>query len=172
MSEIQTTNTDLSSGRRKIRQKRSSTHIDMTPMVDLAFLLLTFFIMTTTFKSHQIIDLIMPDNQSTKSPILLAESKAINLLIMNDRKLKWYMGAEDKAATALTATFSEGPNSIRKILMQKNKIVNDSVFVLIKPSDNSSYNDLITVFDLMTICNINSYTIMNLNESDKKVIEL
>ena len=172
MSEIQTTNTDLSSGHRKVRQKRSSTHIDMTPMVDLAFLLLTFFIMTTTFKSHQIIDLIMPDNQSTKSPILLAESKAINLLIMNDRKLKWYMGAEDKAARALPATFSEGPNSIRKILMQKNKIVNDSVFVLIKPSDNSSYNDLITVFDLMTICNINSYTIMNLNESDKKVIEL
>ncbi len=172
MSEIQTTNTDLSSGRRKIRQKRSSTHIDMTPMVDLAFLLLTFFIMTTTFKSHKIIDLIMPDNQSTKSPTLLAESKAFNLLIMNDRKLKWYMGAEDKAARALPATFSEGPNSIRKILMQKNKIVNDSVFVLIKPSDNSSYNDLITVFDLMTICNINSYTIMNLNESDKKVIEL
>lgn len=172
MSEIQTTNTDLSSGHRKVRQKRSSTHIDMTPMVDLAFLLLTFFIMTTTFKSHQIIDLIMPDNQSTKSPTLLAESKAFNLLIMNDRKLKWYMGAEDKAARALPATFSEGPNSIRKILMQKNKIVNDSVFVLIKPSDNSSYNDLITVFDLMTICNINSYTIMNLNESDKKVIEL
>ena len=172
MSEIQTTNTDLSSGHRKVLQKRSSTHIDMTPMVDLAFLLLTFFIMTTTFKSHKIIDLIMPDNQSTKSPTLLAESKAFNLLIMNDRKLKWYMGAEDKAARALTATFSEGPNSIRKILMQKNKIVNDSVFVLIKPSDNSSYNDLITVFDLMTICNINSYTIMNLNESDKKVIEL
>ena len=172
MSEIQTTNTDLSSGHRKVRQKRSSTHIDMTPMVDLAFLLLTFFIMTTTFKSHKIIDLIMPDNQSTKSPTLLAESKAFNLLIMNDRKLKWYMGAEDKAARALPATFSEGPNSIRKILMQKNKIVNDSVFVLIKPSDNSSYNDLITVFDLMTICNINSYTIMNLNESDKKVIEL
>ncbi|MBK8365196.1 MAG: biopolymer transporter ExbD [Bacteroidetes bacterium] len=172
MSEIQTTNTDLSSGHRKVRQKRSSTHIDMTPMVDLAFLLLTFFIMTTTFKSHKIIDLIMPDNQSTKSPTLLAESKAFNLLIMNDRKLKWYMGAEDKAARALPATFSEGPNSIRKILMQKNKIVNDSVFVLIKPSDNSSYNDLINVFDLMTICNINSYTIMNLNESDKKVIEL
>ena len=172
MSEIQTTNTDLSSGHRKVRQKRSSTHIDMTPMVDLAFLLLTFFIMTTTFKSHQIIDLIMPDNQSTKSPTLLAESKAFNLLIMNDRKLKWYMGAEDKAARALPATFSEGPNSIRKILMQKNKIVNDSVFVLIKPSDNSSYEDLINVFDLMTACNINSYTIMNLNESDKKVIEL
>ncbi|MFZ7115586.1 MAG: ExbD/TolR family protein [Bacteroidota bacterium] len=172
MSEIQTTNTDLSSGHRKIRQKRSSTHIDMTPMVDLAFLLLTFFIMTTTFKSHQIIDLTMPDNHSTKTPTLLAESKAFNLLIMNDRRLKWYMGAEDKAAMALPATFTEGPNSIRKILMQKNKIVNDSVFVLIKPSDNSSYEDLINVFDLMTVCNINSYTIMNLNESDKKVIEL
>ena len=169
MSEIQTTNTEHSTGHRKIRQKRTSTHIDMTPMVDLAFLLLTFFIMTTTFKSNHTIDLVMPDSYTTTNPTTLAESKAFNLLITKDNKLKWYMGADDKAASAAEATLTDGPNSIRKILLHKNLGVSRSLFVLIKPADNSTYDGLIRVIDLMSICNIGSYTIMNLSDNDKKV---
>ncbi|MFM7079991.1 MAG: ExbD/TolR family protein, partial [Bacteroidota bacterium] len=44
----------------KVKQKKSTTHIDMTPMVDLAFLLLTFFMLTTTFSKPKTMEVNMP----------------------------------------------------------------------------------------------------------------
>ncbi|HEY0770818.1 MAG TPA: biopolymer transporter ExbD, partial [Sphingobacteriaceae bacterium] len=60
MAEISQNASDVSKGR--IRATKRSTKIDMTPMVDLAFLLLTFFILTTTFNDPYVIPLPMPDN--------------------------------------------------------------------------------------------------------------
>ena len=61
------------------------------------------------------------------------------------------MGADDKAASAAEATLTDGPNSIRKILLHKNLGVSHSLFVLIKPADNSTYDGLVKVIDLMSI---------------------
>src|SRR6185295_10075646 len=98
MSEVQ--QQDSGGGDRKhkkLRAKKSSTHIDMTPMVDLAFLLLTFFMLTTTFSKPKRMDITMPTkdkpppDQATKFP----ESQTMSILLGEKNKIIWYMGRED-----------------------------------------------------------------------------
>ena len=67
MSEVQQQEGSEKGGKhKKVRAKKSSTHIDMTPMVDLAFLLLTFFILTTTFSKPKTMDITMPVKDTTE----------------------------------------------------------------------------------------------------------
>ena len=62
MSEVNTEQGGQEKGKhKKVRAKKSSTHIDMTPMVDLAFLLITFFILSTTLNKPKAMDMAMPD---------------------------------------------------------------------------------------------------------------
>ena len=117
----------------KIRAKKQSTHIDMTPMVDLAFLLLTFFMLTTTFSKPKTMDITMPvkdkieKEQATKFP----EERTINVLLTADNKIVWYMGNVDPnkpAPATYTADFSlEGPTSIHRIILEKNRYMFDRV---------------------------------------------
>src|SRR5688572_15145613 len=79
----------------KVRTKKRSTHIDMTPMVDLAFLLLTFFILTTTFKGLHIMELTMPEKVT--DPTLLPRKSAhdiLNLVLAKDDKIFWWIGLD------------------------------------------------------------------------------
>src|SRR5436190_4979601 len=120
MSEVQSDQQDSGKGKhKKVRAKKSSTHIDMTPMVDLAFLLLTFFMLTTTFSKPKTMDITMPvkpknDEERSKFP----EERTMNVLLTADDKIIWYMGAAndpEKPPQTFTADFSmEGLNSIHK----------------------------------------------------------
>src|ERR1043165_256052 len=80
---------------KKVRAKKSSTHIDMTPMVDLAFLLLTFFIMTTTFSKPKRMDITMPTKDKVEDGTKFPESQTMNILLGANDKIIWYMGRED-----------------------------------------------------------------------------
>ena len=133
MSEVQQQEGSDKGGRhKKVRAKKSSTHIDMTPMVDLAFLLLTFFILTTTFSKPKTMDITMPikkdieDKDKTKVPA----SQTMSILLTEDDKIIWYMGMDSVGMPPETnmADFSQtGVKSIHKILLEKNKLIYDQV---------------------------------------------
>jgi biopolymer transport protein ExbD len=133
MAEVQQQEGGSDKGKhKKVRAKKSSTHIDMTPMVDLAFLLLTFFILTTTFSKPKTMDITMPvkdkieDEQRTKVPA----SQTLSLLLTENDRIIWYIGVDDPATPPVTniADYSQdGPKSIRKVLLDKNKLVIDKV---------------------------------------------
>ena len=100
MAEVQQQEGGSDKGKhKKVRAKKSSTHIDMTPMVDLAFLLLTFFILTTTFSKPKTMDITMPvkdkilDEERTKVPA----SQTLSLLLTENDRIIWYIGEDDPA---------------------------------------------------------------------------
>src|SRR5690606_17756442 len=80
----------------KVRAKKASTRIDMTPMVDLAFLLLTFFVMTTTLNKPQAMQVTMPDKpkEGDEQP-QVNERNVLTLVLGENDKIYWYMGITD-----------------------------------------------------------------------------
>lgn len=104
----------------KKRPKKGSTRIDMTPMVDLAFLLLTFFVLTSTFSKPKIMSLAYPakPKDTVESPKVY---NAITFLLSEDR-IFYYEGAFKPGETQLTES-SFGADGVRKLLADKNKYV-------------------------------------------------
>jgi biopolymer transport protein ExbD len=98
----------------KKRAKKSSTKIDMTPMVDLAFLLLTFFMLTTTFSKPQTMEINMPVKDGENTPV--AASTAMTIILSEQNKIYYYFGIE-KPTVELT---NFGPDGIRKVLLERN----------------------------------------------------
>src|ERR1700740_1157595 len=91
MAEINTGGGGDKSGKK--RSKKMSTKVDMTPMVDLAFLLITFFMLATTLQKQQIMQLVMPPkiNDKVVDPPELKASNAITLILGKDDKVYWYV---------------------------------------------------------------------------------
>ncbi len=110
----------------KKKAKKFSTHIDMTPMVDLMCLLITFFMLTTAFSKPKAMEITMPekkDDPTIKAPEIQAD-RTINILISGNDQIYYYFGLADpkKPLPTLIKT-SYSKDGIRKILLQRNKIV-------------------------------------------------
>ncbi|MDD2982954.1 MAG: biopolymer transporter ExbD [Crocinitomicaceae bacterium] len=117
-------------GKGKKRAKKGMPHVDMTPMVDLAFLLLTFFVLTSTFSKPKVMSLVYP--AKPKGPVELDGTTQINnavTFLLSDDRIFYYEGAfytdgNAKGApnTVLLETdFSAG--GIRKLLTNMNRFV-------------------------------------------------
>lgn len=110
-------------GKGKRKAKKHGTHIDMTPMVDLACLLLTFFMLTTAFNKPKVMEIILPEKpKENEKPPELDKSRALNILLIDNDKILWYDGLADpsKPLPVLTETnFSK--DGIRKVLLMRNK---------------------------------------------------
>ena len=109
----------------KRRAKKHSTHIDMTPMVDLACLLLTFFMLTTAFNKAKVMEIVLPEKQ--KDPTVKApevdNSRALNIILVENDKILWYNGLANPAKPPLP-TLNEtdfSNDGIRKVLLRRNR---------------------------------------------------
>lgn len=113
----------------KKRAKKASTKVDMTPMVDLAFLLLTFFVLTSTFSKPKVMSLVYPAKPKPNEVIPPAKvNNGITFLISED-KIYYYQGQfytlgnpDGKPATELKET-NFGPTGLRKLLADLNSTV-------------------------------------------------
>lgn len=151
----------------KVRSKKTSTRIDMTPMVDLAFLLLTFFVMTTTLNKPQTMEITMPEKPKTedKQP-LVNEKRVLTLVLGANDKIYWYLGITDPKVEL--SGFSQ--DGIRKVLLQQNAQIKEMV-VLIKPSDESRYKNVVDILDEMNISNIGRFALVDITPVDKELIK-
>ncbi len=151
----------------KVRSKKASTRIDMTPMVDLAFLLLTFFMLTTTFNKPQTMEITMPEKPKKEDkPPLVNEKKVLNLVLGKNDKIFWYIGITNPKVEI--TNFSK--DGVRKILLQKNAEIRDMI-VLIKPDETSTYKNMVDILDEMNISNIARYALVDIAPSDKELIK-
>ena len=105
----------------KKRGKKLSTRVDFTPMVDLGFLLITFFMLTTSMNKPQTMEINMPDKKIEKDEdrTLVKESQTITLLLAKDDKVVSYFMKDKVPGTPQIQTF--GPKSIRATLLEENK---------------------------------------------------
>lgn len=110
----------------KKKAKKFSTRIDMTPMVDLMCLLITFFMLTTAFSKPKAMDITMPekkDDPNVKAPEISAD-RTLNVLVSGNDQIYYYFGAADpnKPLPQLTKS-NYSKDGIRKVLLLRNKIV-------------------------------------------------
>jgi len=149
----------------KIRSKKTSTRIDMTPMVDLAFLLLTFFVMTTTLNKPQTMEITMPE-EDEKEPPKVNEKHVLTLVMGKNDKIYWYIGITDPEVKV--TNFSN--TGIRKLLLEKKRDI-PKLIVLIKSLDESKYKNMVDILDEMNINSIQRYAIVDVTPVDKELIK-
>jgi biopolymer transport protein ExbD len=149
----------------KVRAKKMSTKIDMTPMVDLAFLLLTFFILTTTFNKPKTMEVTMPDKVvDEKEQTKINENDILNLVLAEDNKIFWWIGLNPPVETTNYA-----PDGVRKVLLEHMK-ANPKIMILIKPKDESKYENMVDILDEMDITAMKRFAIVEFSDDDKTII--
>ena len=173
MAEIQQA-ADSGKGGKK-RAKKMSTKIDMTPMVDLAFLLLTFFMLTTTFAKPNVMQLTMPvkktdDVEDTK----IKASQAMTIIMSKDNKVYYYFGLNtpnDKSVAKPEVKVTNfSANGIRQIILTR-KPQQPEPIILIKPDAEAKYRNMVDILDEMNITNQQKYALVKISKDDADLIK-
>lgn len=187
-------------GRGVKKAKKLSTRVDMTPMVDLAFLLITFFIYTTTMSTPSTMPLAMPPDDVKKEDLTaVKQSGALTILLSKDNNIYYYEGELDPAgANFKSSTYKD----IRDVIINKKKEVianhvhdatcekiqlkekdkgnpnwqtacRDRDFVVvIKPNAEATYKNTIDLLDEMTINNVGRYALVDITPEENTFVKL
>ena len=170
MAEIQTTSSSKHKGVKRLIKK--STRVDLTPMVDLGFLLITFFVFTSALSKPKVMDIVTPMDSDIKTEI--CESCVLTVLLEKDNSIKYYEGKPGENTVLQQTAFSE--EGIRSVLLKKREAVKqsrgaaDDMVVIIKPTDESVYRNFVDILDEVAINGVKHYFIDEINEMDKKML--
>jgi hypothetical protein len=161
----------------KSTQKRKSTRIDMTAMVDVAFLLLTFFVLTAVMDKHSVFEFNMPPCDATGQ---VAEDKVMTFILDDNDVIKYYHGITDPQ---VLETSYDGLSGVRKVIFdhlgrypflcegkQTPEGCWDPIF-LIRPRHTSRYRNMVDVIDELLIANAKKYVLGEFTEADSLLLE-
>ncbi|MBX2905367.1 MAG: biopolymer transporter ExbD [Taibaiella sp.] len=167
--------------------KKLSTRIDLTPMVDLGFLLITFFMFTTTLAKPKTMEINMPykdENLKDEEKNKLKASVAMTVLLSKNHRVYYYEGIGDNPDVApdLKVTSFKAKDGIRDAIIKKKKLVaglkasgqlgpKDEMTVLIKPDTTSTYSDLVNMLDEMNINDVKVYAIIDISDIEQGFIK-
>ena len=157
------------------KSKKLSTRVDLTPMVDLGFLLITFFIFTTTLSQPTSMKLAMPkDDVQDIDLTKVKESGALTILMGKDDGrgggVYYYYGMLTSPSFKLESSTYKGIRDI--IIKKKQSTPSDDLFITIKPDKDASYKNVVDVLDEMTINDIKRYAMDNANDVETKFIQM
>jgi biopolymer transport protein ExbD len=180
------------------KAKKLSTRVDMTPMVDLGFLLITFFVFTATMSSPTTLDLNMPkDIKKQDEQTEVKESSVLTIMLGTGDQVYYYEGklVVDATGNNFKQTTFKG---IRDIIVNKKKEVMDRYYqrpdpaceaeakskgkpvsncadkdfvVIIKPSDDATYKNTVDILDEMTINQVRTYAMVKIGEVEYELIK-
>ncbi len=167
--------------------KKLSTRVDLTPMVDLGFLLITFFMFTTTLSKPKTMEINMPykdEKIKEEEQSKIKESTAMTVLLSKNHRVYYYEGLADDPDNppTLQVTNFKPKGGIRDAIIDKKKKVEelkqqgllgakDQLTILIKPDDNSTYDDLVSILDEMSINDVRVYAIVDITDVDREFIK-
>jgi biopolymer transport protein ExbD len=180
------------------KAKKLSTRVDMTPMVDLGFLLITFFVFTATMSSPTTLDLNMPkDIKKQEDQTEVKESSVLTIMLGKADQVYYYEGklVVDATGNNFKQTTFKG---IRDIIVNKKKEVMDRYYqrpdpacearakaegkpvsncadkdfvVIIKPSDDATYRNTVDILDEMTINQVRTYAMVKIADVEYELIK-
>ena len=167
--------------------KKLSTRIDLTPMVDLGFLLITFFMLTTTLAKPKTMEINMPykdPNLKEEEKNKLKASAAMTVLLSKSHRVYYYEGIGDdpNKPPDLKITYFTPQKGIRDAIIAKKKLVaglkasgalgpKDEATILIKPDTTSTYSDLVNMLDEMNINDVKVYAIIDISDIEQGFIK-
>jgi biopolymer transport protein ExbD len=169
MAEMETGGGGHKKGPGVKKGKKLSTRVDLTPMVDLGFLLITFFIFTTTMSQPTAMRLFLPkDTDKPEEQNKVKASGALTLLLGKNDRVYYYEGelAPD-GSNFKNASFKE----IRDIIINKKKSTSPEDFVVvIKPNKESTYKNAVDALDEMTINDVKRYAMVDIFDVENQLI--
>ena len=182
MAELDTSGGGHKKGPGVKKGKKLSTRVDLTPMVDLGFLLITFFIFTTTMSQPTAMKLLLPDDKvKPEEQNKAKESGALTILMGADNHIYYYEGQlKNDASNFLSASYN-GENSIRDVILKKKAYVrsiakdpNDpehDLVVVIKPSQYCNYKNVIDILDEMSINVVKKFALVDIFDIEEQLIK-
>lgn len=198
MADLNITNGDKGGRRNKLQRK--ILRVDFTPMVDMNMLLITFFMFCTTLAIPQAVDIAMPaPTDEPNNGHEVAASRTVTLILDKDDKVFYYSGMPDyDDYTSLKETDFAGLRNLLlernaqsmakvrelkvkhyrkeistddyKAQLKEFKNREDGLTVVIKPTQNSCFKNLVDALDEMQICSIGKYAVVDLSEGDKYLL--
>ena len=155
-----------------LRSTKANLRVDLTAMVDLAFLLITFFIMTTTLTKPKAMDVAMPVGDDQQA---VPQSRSMTICLGKNNKVMYYLGMADKPIIAATLTdySSSGlRHAIAKTRSYVQQTTGKGMIVVIKPAESSVYGNLVNTLDEMAITNVQQYAITDIERKDMDIMKL
>jgi len=149
---------DRKKGKKK-KKRRLGVRIDNTPMVDVAFLLLTFFMLTTTLNRPQTMEINLPPNDAT---VEVAQSNLLTLRIKEDGTIFWNMAVDKPEKVAY--------KDLRSLMMRQ-AAANPKLITLIKVDRKGKYHMMVDVMDELNLANITRFSLAPMQDADKKILE-
>ncbi|MFC4262347.1 ExbD/TolR family protein [Ferruginibacter yonginensis] len=151
---------------------KKSTRVDLTPMVDLGFLLITFFVFTTTMSQSTAMNMNEPKD-SKDEQVKVKESGAMTILLGKADQVYYYFGQLDP--NKISEQFkSTNFKDVRQIITDKKKSTpEDDLMYVIKSDDKSTFKNAINILDEMTICGVKPghYAEDKISDTEKKLIQ-
>lgn len=166
MAELDTSGGGHKKGPGVKKSKKLSTRVDLTPMVDLGFLLITFFIFTTTMSQPTTMKLIMPKDVPEKDQMLAKVTAVITLMPGKNNQVYYYEG--DDPSKLKASNFS----GIRNVILDKKRRTDTSWFqVILKPTQDASYKNAVDLLDEMTIDEVHHFALVNITPDEYKFVQ-
>jgi biopolymer transport protein ExbD len=150
---------------RKKSGKRS-TRVDLTPMVDLGFLLITFFIFTTAMSKPTGLKFFLPKSVPDMERMKIPVSGVLTILLAADKRIYYYEGSDPRSMSFA------GENEIRKLILDKKRRTSSEKFVvIIKPGRDSNFQELVHIMDEMTIDGVKHYAMVDLDPVEYSIMQ-
>jgi len=149
---------DKKKGKKK-KKRRVGVKIDNTPMVDVAFLLLTFFMLTTTMNKPQTMEINLPPSNDVT--VEVAQSNLMTLRVKEDGAIFWNIGVDKQEKVEF--------KGLRALMDERNR-ANPKLITLIKIDRKGKYQMMVDIMDELNLANVTRFSLAPMEDADQKIL--
>jgi biopolymer transport protein ExbD len=167
MAELDTSGGGHKKGPGVKKGKKLSTRVDLTPMVDLGFLLITFFIFTTTMSQPTAMKLFLPKDVDKPEEQNKVKASAVLTIMLGKNDQVYYYEGDDPLKTQ-----ASNYKAIRDVILDKKRRTDPKDFVVVlKPTVDATYKNTVNILDEMTIDVVKRFALVDISPDEYKIVQ-